>query len=45
MPTILRGGQPPEHGTEFGIENIEGAVIRLAVEHLPSGGVNKPGWL
>nr|WP_316785183.1 transposase [Streptomyces sasae] len=24
---------------------IEGTVIRLAVEHLPSGGVNKPVWL
>lgn len=24
---------------------IEGTVIRLTVEHLPSGGVNKPVWL
>ncbi|WDO10739.1 hypothetical protein ME763_36735 [Streptomyces murinus] len=24
---------------------IEGTVIRLSVEHLPSGGVNKPVWL
>lgn len=24
---------------------IEGTVIRLAVEHLPSGGINKPVWL
>lgn len=32
-------------GHEDELPIIEGTVIRLTVEHLPSGGVNKPVWL
>jgi hypothetical protein len=50
------GGRPPKHRSEFVFGDpcadhagelpiIEGTVIRLRVEHLPSGGVNKPVWL
>ncbi|MGY4099358.1 hypothetical protein ACW2Q0_07330 [Nocardia sp. R16R-3T] len=32
-------------GYEAELPIISGTVIRLRVEHLPSGGVNKPVWL
>ncbi|MFJ8476057.1 transposase, partial [Kitasatospora sp. NPDC094011] len=42
-PRLTRRGAWLEHADELPV--IEGTVIRLAVEKLPSGGVNKPVWL
>ncbi len=41
-PRLTRRGAWLEHADELPI--IEGTVIRLSVERLPSGGVNKPVW-
>ncbi|KQX44551.1 transposase [Streptomyces sp. Root63] len=42
-PRLTRRGAWLDHADELPI--IEGTVIRLSVEKLPSGGVNKPVWL
>ncbi|WP_433658095.1 NF041680 family putative transposase [Nocardia sp. CA-128927] len=42
-PMLTRRSAWSTHEGELPI--IEGTVIRLRVEHLPSGGVNKPVWL
>lgn len=42
-PRLTRRAAWPDHDGPLPI--IEGTVVRLAVEKLPSGGVNKPVWL
>ncbi|MEE1767111.1 hypothetical protein PUR34_02665 [Streptomyces sp. JV185] len=42
-PRLTRRAAWPDHDGPLPL--IEGTVIRLAVEKLPSGGVNKPVWL
>ncbi|MEV0537898.1 NF041680 family putative transposase [Kitasatospora sp. NPDC050463] len=42
-PRLTRRGAWLDHADELPV--IEGTVIRLSVERLPSGGVNKPVWL
>ncbi|MET9403318.1 NF041680 family putative transposase [Kitasatospora sp. NPDC002965] len=42
-PRLTRRGAWLDHADELPV--IDGTVIRLSVERLPSGGVNKPVWL
>ncbi|MFB8236249.1 NF041680 family putative transposase [Kitasatospora purpeofusca] len=42
-PRLTRRAAWLDHGGELPL--LEGTVIRLAVEKLPSGGVNRPVWL
>jgi hypothetical protein len=40
-----KAGRPPWADHDGPLPIIEGTVIRLVVEKLPSGGVNKPVWV